>query len=874
MKADLRKYASKKDIEGNMSKQLDFAQSLTYCDADALRLDETDVSQFDIEAASLLHDRISRWVEEDQSAYYLHDAPKSSDAAYDARIRFLRSLESKYPELDTAQSVTHRVGGSFSNDFAPVKHPSRMLSLDDVFSIEQLKRWYDGIVNDEENVGKDGENAFVPMICEVKIDGLAVNLIYRDGVLDKAVTRGDGEIGEDVTPNIRAVAAIPQRLSGEAEDIPHLVEIRGEIFMRFDDFEALNKKLEESGKPLLANPRNAAAGSLRQKNPSVTAQRKLSFYAHGIGQIEWGNENVESESADLYSGGLRKSDDSQSSQSLQSQQNRQNLQTPRSQYSRQSRQSLKNRLQNQSQAYDLYKKWEIPLSGHTRKVTSFAQIEDMIDYYGRHRNDIEHALDGIVVKVDELSLQKKLGRTSRAPRWAVAYKYPPEEVNTRLLDITVQVGRTGRVTPVAILKPVKVAGSVVSRATLHNEQVVKAKGVLIADTVTIRKAGDIIPEILGPVIADREGRESELREFKMPEKCPGCGAVLAPAKEDDVDIRCPNAGSCPSQLTERVMHLASRAAFDIEHLGQQAAIALTNPEFNRPASAETYLPGKTVIGRDEKYFPEEELELPAEQTPVLRSEADIFDLKIGDLKDVYVWREVLTVRTETSVDPKTGKSVKKRVNCGGSGLWTRVPAFYNKAAQTEESKPSRNTELMFEELQKAREAQLWRVLVALSIRRVGAPTARLIARRFGTLEAVENADEEQLASISGVGKEIGKTVAEWFEKAHEKGDWRERVLNSWKAAGIGANDEPAERLPQTLEGKTIVITGTLEEFSRQSAKEAVEARGGKAAGSVSKKTSYVVAGANPGSKAAKAESLGLPILNEEQFIKLLNGEEI
>ena len=412
-----------------------------------------------------------------------------------------------------------------------------MLSLDDVFSIEQLKRWYDGIVNDEENVGKDGENAFVPMICEVKIDGLAVNLIYRDGVLDKAVTRGDGEIGEDVTPNIRAVAAIPQRLSGEAEDIPHLVEIRGEIFMRFDDFEALNKKFEESGKPLLANPRNAAAGSLRQKNPSVTAQRKLSFYAHGIGQIEWGNENVESESADLNSGGLRKSDDSQSSQSLQSQQNRQNLQTPRSQYSRQSRQSLKNRLQNQSQAYDLYKKWEIPLSGHTRKVTSFAQIEDMIDYYGRHRNDIEHALDGIVVKVDELSLQKKLGRTSRAPRWAVAYKYPPEEVNTRLLDITVQVGRTGRVTPVAILKPVKVAGSVVSRPTLHNEQVVKAKGVLIADTVTIRKAGDIIPEILGPVIADREGRESELREFKMPEKCPGCGAVLAPAKEDDVDIR-------------------------------------------------------------------------------------------------------------------------------------------------------------------------------------------------------------------------------------------------------------------------------------------------------------------------------------------------
>jgi dnlj: DNA ligase, NAD-dependent len=587
-------------------------------------------------------------------------------------------------------------------------------------------------------------------------------------------------------------------------------------------------------------------------------------------------------------------------------------------------------INDQSEAYGLYTKWGVPVSPHNRTVASFAEVLDMIDYYGEHRGDIEHALDGIVVKVDDLALQRSLGATSRAPRWAIAYKYPPEEVNTELLDITVQVGRTGRVTPVAMLKPVHVAGSTVARTTLHNPFEVKRKGILIGDTVVVRKAGDVIPELVGPVLERRKGRESELREFVMPEHCPSCGAKLAPAKEGDKDIRCPNVESCPAQLTERVISLGMRKAFDIEHLGDQSAIALTNPEENRPDSVATFAPNITEIlvapGEEpEEYEPVEGVELPPVQTPVLSSEAGIFDLTAADLKDVRVWREAPIIEVR-EVMGNNGRKRKVRKRIGGSGLWHQVPAFWTTAApapkmrkkagaentdgvesaesplvarypgfnvpddavvvreETKTSrsgettitpiivKPAENTRKMLEEIDKAKQADLWRVLVALSIRRLGPPTARLIASAMGSLDAISKASVDDLTQIDGVGPEIAESVVHWFAAAREPGDWRGQTLTAWRAAGVGVGEAAKSSLPQTLAGKTVVVTGSLEGFSRDSAKEAIVERGGKAAGSVSKKTDYVVVGANAGSKAAKAEELGIPMLDEAQFELLLAGE--
>ncbi len=570
---------------------------------------------------------------------------------------------------------------------------------------------------------------------------------------------------------------------------------------------------------------------------------------------------------------------------------------------------------DQSEAYELYRKWGVPVSPHNREVTSFQQILDMIEYYGEHRGDIEHALDGIVVKVDDLGLQRSLGATSRAPRWAIAYKYPPEEVNTELLDITVQVGRTGRVTPVAVLKPVYVAGSTVSRTTLHNPFEVERKGVLIGDTVVVRKAGDVIPELVGPVLERRKGREDELRRFVMPMRCPSCGARLAPAKEGDKDIRCPNVESCPAQLTERIINLASRKAFDIEHLGDQSAVALTNPEENRPDSVETYAPNITEIivkpGEEpDPYEPLAGLSLPEPQTPVLSSEAGLFSLSSADLKDVRVWREAPIIEVHETVGAN-GRRKKVRKRIGGSGLWHQVPAFWTAPTPArkrkdepdgtsrypeytvpedavvirEETKTSRtgtvsvqpvyirpaeNTRKMLDEMDKARHADLWRVLVALSIRRLGPPTARTIANAFGSLEAIEQADAEKLSQIDGIGPEIAESIVTWFAAAREPGDWRGAVLDAWKSAGVGVAHARKSELPQTLAGKTVVVTGSLEEFSRDSAKEAIVSRGGKAAGSVSRKTDWVVVGANAGSKAAKAEELGIPMLDEDQFRQLLD----
>lgn len=848
-------------------------------DEDALRLNRLDVSGMEADTAARLWAKVAAWVESDQIAYYIDDAPVSSDAAYDARLRCLQRLEAAFPTLDNPQSPTRRVGGTFSNDFVSVRHPSRMMSLDDVFSIEELHDWYDGVLR-----GLDWpEGKPLPMSCEVKIDGLALNLIYRHGVLEQGLTRGDGVTGEDITLSVRTIGTIPANLAGPAEDIPDFVEIRGEVFMRWDDFRRLNDEQEDAGREPFANPRNAAAGSLRQKDPRITATRRLSFYAHGIGRLEWGAGHAGHDE-----------------------------------------------INDQSEAYELYTKWGVPVSPHNRTVASFAEVLDMIDYYGEHRGDIEHALDGIVVKVDDLALQRSLGATSRAPRWAIAYKYPPEEVNTELLDITVQVGRTGRVTPVAMLKPVHVAGSTVARTTLHNPFEVKRKGILIGDTVVVRKAGDVIPELVGPVLERRKGRESELREFVMPEHCPSCGAKLAPAKEGDKDIRCPNVESCPAQLTERVISLGMRKAFDIEHLGDQSAIALTNPEENRPDSVATFAPNITEIlvapGEEpEEYEPVEGVELPPVQTPVLSSEAGIFDLTAADLKDVRVWREAPIIEVR-EVMGNNGRKRKVRKRIGGSGLWHQVPAFWTTAApapkmrkkagvenadgvesaesalvarypgfnvpddavvvreETKTSrsgettitpiivKPAENTRKMLEEIDKAKQADLWRVLVALSIRRLGPPTARLIASAMGSLDAISKASVDDLTQIDGVGPEIAESVVHWFAAAREPGDWRGQTLTAWRAAGVGVGEAAKSSLPQTLAGKTVVVTGSLEGFSRDSAKEAIVERGGKAAGSVSKKTDYVVVGANAGSKAVKAEELGIPMLDEAQFELLLAGE--
>lgn len=838
----------------------DIIASLSNSDDDAMRLDRLDVATLDAETAAKLWAKVAAWVEADQIAYYIDDAPTSSDAAYDARMRCLERLEATFPALDNPQSPTHRVGGSFSNDFASVRHPSRMMSLDDVFSLEELRAWYDSVLR---GLSWDA-NKPLPMSCEVKIDGLALNLIYRNGVLEQGLTRGDGVTGEDITPNVRTIHSIPARLGGDSADIPEFVEIRGEVFMRWDDFRILNDEQESAGRTPFANPRNAAAGSLRQKDSRVTATRRLSFYAHGLGELTWG-ENHPRGTHDVVN--------------------------------------------EQSDAYALYEKWGIPISPHNRTVDSFDGVLDMIDYYGEHRGDIEHALDGIVVKVDDLGLQRRLGATSRAPRWAIAYKYPPEEVNTELLDITVQVGRTGRVTPVAVLKPVYVAGSTVARTTLHNPFEVKRKGILIGDTVVVRKAGDVIPELVGPVLKNREGRE--LREFVMPEFCPSCGAKLAPTKEGEKDIRCPNIESCPAQLTERVISLASRKAFDIEHLGEQSAIALTNPEENRPSSVATYAPNITEIvvkpGEEpEPYEPAEGLQLPAMQTPVLTSEAGLFDLTAEQLRGVRVWREAPVIEVHESVD-ENGKRKKVRKRIGGSGLWHQVEAFWTtpinapKAKESAESveypgydvpadaqivrvesktdgtcvpvivRPGENTRKMLEEIDKAKSVDLWRVLVAFSIRRCGAPTARLIASSLGSLEAIEHATVKDLTAIDGVGPEIAESVVNWFTAARDSSDWRGQTLRAWKAAGVGIAEAERSTLPQTLAGLTVVVTGSLEGYSRDSAKDAIVSRGGKAAGSVSKKTDYVVVGENAGSKATKAEELGLPILNEEQFNALLES---
>lgn len=690
-------------------------------------------------------------------AYYQEDAPTVSDAEFDSLYRRLEELEALHPELVSNDSPTQEVGGEVSAAFAAVEHLQRMYSLEDVFSLDELEAW---VRKAEASVAKLGTTASrIAWLTELKIDGLAVNLLYRDGKLVRAATRGDGTTGEDITHNVLTIKEIPRQLSGSG--YPSEVEVRGEVFIPSKAFAEFNAALIEAGKAPLANPRNAAAGSLRQKDPAETAKRPLRMFVHGIGA----REGLDSTS--------------------------------------------------QSGTYKLLEEWGLPVSPYLKVLDSFEEVLDFIKHFGEHRHDLLHEIDGIVVKIDDFATQRALGYTSRVPRWAVAYKYPPEEVHTKLLDIQVNVGRTGRVTPYGVMVPVKVAGSTVEMATLHNQDVVKAKGVMIGDIVVLRKAGDVIPEIVGPVLALRDQQDPPVREFVMPTECPSCHTPLAPAKEGDVDIRCPNAKSCPSQLRERVFHVASRGALDIEALGWEAAIALTQP-------AEP-------------------------ETPPLRSEAALFSLKAEDLAEVRIHRE------------KRSKGV-------GTGTFELVPYFYSKATAKTPSKPTATTDKLFKELEKAKTQPLWRVLVALSIRHVGPTASRALATAFGSMEAIRTASEEELANVDGVGPAIAAALKEWFAV-----DWHQEIVDSWAAAGVRMVDERDAGIQRNLEGLTIVVTGSLPTLSRDEAKEAIIIRGGKAAGSVSKNTSYVVAGENAGSKLDKAEQLGIRVLDEDGFKALLDG---
>ena len=662
------------------------------------------------------HRELVEIVEEARWRYYVLDDPTLSDAEFDQKMRRLEELEELYPELRTPDSPTQKVGGAVSTEFTPVEHLEPMMSLDNAFTFEELEAW-------KARLAREGVED-PALLCELKVDGLAVSLLYEEGRLVRAATRGDGRTGEDVTPNVRTIDNVPHRLTGTDDyPVPKLVEVRGEVFLPVEAFERLNESMADAGKPMFANPRNAAAGSLRQKDPRVTATRALAMVCHGLGARE----------------GF----------------------TPKS----------------QSESYVALKAWGLPTSERTKVLPDLEAVKDYIAYYGEHRHDVEHEIDGVVIKVDDVSLQRRLGSTSRAPRWAIAYKYPPEEVNAKLLSIEVNTGRTGRVTPFGVMEPTRVAGSTVERATLHNAHEVKRKDVRPGDTVILRKAGDVIPEIVGPVLALRpEG----LPEWVMPTECPSCGTKLVQEKEGDKDLRCPNHRTCPAQLLDRVFHMAGRGAFDIEGLGAEAAYALLN-------------------------------------AGVIVDEGDVFDLDEEKLLKVPLFTRA----------PKKGEGDGPVLNANGRRL--------------------------LDNLDKAKDVPLWRVLVGLSIRHVGPTAARALATQFGSMQAIREADEEALAAAEGVGPTIAASVRQWFDGPDA--EWHNAIVDKWAAAGVTMEDKRDESTPRTLEGMSIVVTGSLEEFSRDQAKEAILARGGKAASSVSKKTDFVVVGDSPGSKADKAAQL-------------------
>ncbi|WP_144718506.1 NAD-dependent DNA ligase LigA [Agrococcus jejuensis] len=755
-----------------------------------------------LDAANDRAQQLREQIERARDAYYQQDAQVLSDADYDALVHELEALEAEHPELQSQDSPTQTVGGTVSALFDPVTHAERMLSLDNVFSVEELREWAAKTVA---SAGREGA-----WLCELKIDGLAIALRYEHGVLVSAATRGDGRVGEDVTENALRVAGIPRELSGSGH--PALVEVRGEVFIPSAEFEALNelqerlraRQLELTRErwesrpaasrgefdeqkaidsalrrfPAFANPRNAASGGLRQqldkkdgldREAGDARVQALRLYVHGIGA--WQDPPVAT----------------------------------------------------QSEVYGLLADWGLPTSPYLRVVDDVDGVVEFVEQYGRERHSVEHEIDGIVIKVDELALHDELGATSRAPRWAIAYKYPPEEVHTRLVDIVVSVGRTGRATPFAMMEPVKVSGSVVRQATLHNQDVVVAKGVLIGDIVVLRKAGDVIPEVLGPVAELRDGSE---RAFVMPKDCPDCGTELRPMKEGDIDLRCPNARSCPAQVRGRVEHIGSRGALDVEALGEVTAAALTQPS-----------------------VPEQ---------PPLVTEAGLFGLALDDLIGI----EVIVRDGETGEpkrDPKTDE-VSRRTP------FQRNPTAAERKEGLEGPQPSKQATTLLAELERAKTTDLWRQLVSLNIRHVGPVAARALAGWFGSLQAIEDATREQLAEVEGVGPIIADAVKDWLEV-----DWHREIVEQWRADGVrfATPDHPgpgaAAAAGGVLAGLTVVATGSLEGYSREGAQEAIMAAGGKAASSVSKKTDYVAAGPGAGSKLTKAEALGVRIIDAAQF---------
>ena len=755
------------------------------------------------------YDELVRSIEEARGAYYDRDSPTISDADYDRMYRELEEIEERYPQLRGADSPTMSVGGGVDSSFTEVRHLAQMMSLDDVFSLEELAGW-------EVRMSEATGIADPPMTTEVKVDGLSINLLYEEGRLVRAATRGDGYVGEDITANARTIASIPQTLTGPA---PRRIEVRGEVYFPVADFAAFNEARVTAGEKAFVNARNAAAGSLRQKDPAETAKRPLAMVAHGIGFVEAGEGFAEPTTQQGW--------------------------------------------------YEQLRDWGLPVSPYTRLLTGRKAIEERIEQIGAQRHSLDHEIDGVVVKVNDLALQRSLGSTSRAPRWAAAYKFPPEEVHTRLLDIRVQVGRTGRVTPYGVMESVLVAGSNVSRATLHNAQEVARKGVLIGDLVVLRKAGDVIPEIVAPVTDARNGSE---RPFVMPSECPSCATPLVQEKEGDVDLRCPNKGACPAQITERLAHVGARSALDVEGLGDESALAMTQPENDRDEVAAALVAGRSVTLEDGTVLTLEgarelphgeqitraEALLPAPQAPVLTSEAVLFDLRARDLRDVMVWKPVKDKGEET-------------------GNWRQVRYFWNKAYKARkqrgqtvyepvETSASKGTEKMLAELDKAKNQPLARVLVALSIRHVGPTAARALADAFRSMDALRAASLEELSAVEGVGEEIGRSLRDWFTV-----DWHLAVLQAWERAGVRMADEAKAPTSDVLAGLTIVVSGAMPGYDREGAKEAITSRGGKAAGSVSKKTSLVVAGPGAGSKAAKAEALGVPVITETQFADLLEG---
>jgi DNA ligase (NAD+) len=696
----------------------------------------------DLDDARQQHAELSEKLIEAQYRYHVLDSPTISDIEYDTGIRTLNEIEERFPELRTPDSATQKVGGTLSTLFTPVEHLERLLSLDNVFSAEGFGAWADRAVK----LGGTG-----PYLCELKIDGLAIDLVYERGRLVRAATRGDGRTGEDVTLNVRTIESVPSRLTGTG--VPDVLEVRGEVFLPEAAFDRLNESLQEAGKPAFANPRNAGAGSLRQKDPRVTASRALGAIVHGIGRVQGSGDGAISGTAagPSEAGHLEGAPDTQSGW------------------------------------YERLREWGLPVSDRYRVFSSLDDVRAYIDYYADpgHRHETPYEIDGVVVKIDPLDVQRAMGATSRAPRWAIAYKYPPEEVNTRLLDIRVNVGRTGRVTPYAVMEPVKVSGSTVDRATLHNEDEVKRKGVLIGDMVILRKAGEVIPEIVGPVADLRTGDE---REFQFPRECPECGTPLG-RDEGEVDWRCPNNRACPAQLRERLFYLASRSALDIEALGYEAVVALLNDG-------------------------------------LVTDEGDLFYL----------------------TDAKLANS----------------PFFVNKAGGLKVV-----AQALLANLEEAKTRPLWRILVALSIRHVGPTAARALADAFGSVDAIAAASADALAIVDGVGPTIAASVVEWFAV-----DWHVAIVDKWRAAGVQLATpgfDPSAASSRLLAGVTVVITGTLAGFTRDEAAEAVRAAGGKVSSSVSKKTNFVVAGENAGSKHDKAVELGVPVLDEDKFRTLLSG---